>query len=167
MGSYTGTLPEVGAGSVVTDTDIIGEILGALHALVDAGDPYTPAWHATSDPSIGAGTMEGSYRRTGSWGQAAMRIVAAADTTFGSGSYEFTLPPDWNLGGVAQNHNYGTAVVLDTSASFYYVCSIGAVATDANRFRVRPHGQNNLSATSLVTLANGDQIIAFINTQLA
>jgi hypothetical protein len=168
MGSYTGTLPTLAAADVITDSALIGQILPALNALVDSGTPYTPGWFAaTTNPTLGDGTIEGAYRRTGKWGDAAFRITVGSTTTFGTGSYEFELPSGWSLPAGAWNNNQGIGVFFDNSAGTYYVGSLGAVASNANRFRLRPHSQGNLTGTSLFTLQPFDQICARITTELS
>lgn len=166
MGDYSGTLPTPAAGSAVTDTEMIGQILGLLSAIAGPWTPYDPGWFATSDPSIGDGTIEGAYRRTGNYGELVMRIAAGASTTFGSGSYEFQMPTGWNVPAGAWANNHGFAAVFDSSANAYFVGNVGAVLTNANRFRIRPHSLGNLNATNLVTLANQDTIMAHIFAEL-
>lgn len=167
MGDWNDTLPTPSAGSVVTDTDMIGKILPLLDALTSAGTPYNPGWYAaTTNPVIGNGSITGTYRRVGKWGDVALQIIIGSTSTMGSGSYEFELPAGWALPAGAWNNNQGIGNVFDTSASVYYACTIGAVSGNTNRFRLRSHSLGNLNATNLVTLATGDQISARITTEL-
>jgi hypothetical protein len=167
MGSWDDTLPTLAAADVFTDTAVMGKIMPLLTALTAAGTPYTPSWGATSAPNIGAGTIDGTYRRVGKWGDCTARLVGAADTNWGSGGYSFGLPSGWSLASTGNVDLHGWGVVVDVSAVQYYLCSIGVVGGDATKFRVRPHGAGNLSATSLVTLATSDVIVVRVLAELA
>lgn len=168
MGSWTDTLPTgLAAGDGITDSALLGKILPLLTAITDPWTAYVPSWGATSAPSKGSGSIEGLYRRVGKSGECAFRIVGAADTGWGSGSYTFGLPSGWAFQVGAHVNLYGYALVFDSSATQYYIGTIGVVAGDTTKFRIRPNAQGNLSATSLVTLATGDEILAHISTELA
>jgi hypothetical protein len=168
MGSWTDTLPTgLTAGDGITDSALLGKILPLLDALTGAGTAYVPSWGATSAPSIGSGTIDGTYRRVGKWGDCTARIVGAGDTSWGSGAYSFGLPSGWSLATTGNVDLHGWAVVVDFSASQYYLCSVGVVGGDTTKFRVRPHGAGNLSATSLVTLATSDVIVVRVLAELA
>lgn len=167
MGSWNDTLPSAAAGDVVTDTDMIGKILALLAALTDESTPYVPSWGATSAPSIGSGTLDGMYRRVGHWGDATARIVGAADTNWGTGGYSFGLPPTWSLATTGNVDLHGWGVAVDVSAAQYYMGSVGVVGGDSTKFRFRPHGAGNLSATSLFTLTTSDVIVVRILAELA
>lgn len=167
MGSYTGTLPTgLAAGDTITDSELLGEIMPLLGAITDAWTPYVPTWGATSAPAKGSGSIEGLYKRVGKSGDCAFRIVGAADTTWGSGSYTFGLPAGWAFQVGAHVNLYGYGLVFDSSAGQYTIATIGVVAGDTTKFRLRPTGGGNLSATSLVTLATSDEILAHISTEL-
>lgn len=168
MGSFTDTLPTgLAAGDSITDSALVGKIMALLTAITDPWTAYVPTWGATSAPSKGSGTIDGAFRRVGNSGDLAFRIVGAADTGWGSGSYNFSLPSGWAFQVGPHVNLYGYGLVFDSSTGFYHLCSIGVVAGDTTKFRIRPHGAGNLSATSLVTLATGDEILAHISTELA
>lgn len=165
MGYWDSTVPTPVTGSVrVADLDEFADILTAL---TGAWTAYAPAWGATSAPSIGSGTFDGSYARVGKTGMVQMRLVGAADTGWGTGSYSFSLPPAWSLAVGVHVNLYGYAVVVDTSAGFYYPCTVGVVAGDLNKVRVRPSGMGNLNATNLITLATTDEIVIRVATEWA
>lgn len=52
---------------------------------------YTPTWIGGS-PSIGNGTLQGTYRREGDTLYGTIYLLAGSTTTFGSGQWEFSLP---------------------------------------------------------------------------
>ena len=54
---------------------------------------YTPDWTATSNPSIGNGTLTGFWRRIGDSVEIIVNLCPGTTTTFGSGPWVFGLPP--------------------------------------------------------------------------
>lgn len=63
-------------------------------AWVAPGDwvTYTPVWTATSNPSLGNGTLIGRYSLLGKTCHARINLIAGSTTTFGSGEYKYRLP---------------------------------------------------------------------------
>lgn len=54
---------------------------------------YTPVWTASGTaPALGNGTLTGQYYVRGKQVQFHLELVAGSTTTFGTGSYSFTLP---------------------------------------------------------------------------
>lgn len=55
---------------------------------------YTPTWttNSGSQPSIGNGTLRGSYSKVGNLVQAAFIIISGSSTVLGSGIWFFSLP---------------------------------------------------------------------------
>lgn len=54
---------------------------------------FTPTWTAgTSNPSIGNGILEGTYKRVGNTVHVWIMMTAGSTTTFGSGEYKISLP---------------------------------------------------------------------------
>jgi hypothetical protein len=54
---------------------------------------WTPVWTGnTTNPSLGNGTITGSYTRIGRLINATIRLTIGSTTTFGSGNYYFSLP---------------------------------------------------------------------------
>jgi hypothetical protein len=55
--------------------------------------PYQPTWTgATSNPSLGNGSLNGSYTRRGRVVLLSFRLVIGSTTTFGTGEWRFSLP---------------------------------------------------------------------------
>jgi hypothetical protein len=165
MGSWNSTIPGFVVGKLRAAK--LQTLADALTAITGAWTTYAPAWGATSAPSIGSGSVDGLYQRVGTGGKVQIRIIGAADTSWGTGSYSFSLPATWTLAVGAHVNLYGHAVVFDASAGVYYAATVGVVAGDLTKIRVRPHSQGNLSATSLVTLATSDEIVIRVSTELA
>ncbi len=54
---------------------------------------YTPTWTAsTTNPGIGNGTLVGRYQKIGRTVNLHINLTAGSTTTYGSGTYAFTLP---------------------------------------------------------------------------
>lgn len=54
---------------------------------------YTPTWTSTGTaPSIGNGTLSGRHQQIGKTVTFAFNMTAGSTTTFGTGSYRFSLP---------------------------------------------------------------------------
>lgn len=86
---------------------VSGEDLAAakLNAAVGAAwVAYTPVWTATtSPPSIGNGSLVGSWVKIGSTIHVRINLLFGSTTNIGSGTYDFSLPQTAAaaLGGVA------------------------------------------------------------------
>ncbi|MFF7023064.1 hypothetical protein ACFY97_18925 [Streptomyces klenkii] len=54
---------------------------------------YTPSWTATTtNPSLGNGTIAGSYMKVGTTCSVFIKLVIGSTTNRGSGTYKFSLP---------------------------------------------------------------------------
>jgi len=78
---------------------------------------YTPVWTAaTTNPTIGNGTIIGGYRRIGNQVDFWISMTAQSTTTFGSGNYRFSLPVAITSG----EYNFGYDVaILDSGVTWY------------------------------------------------
>ena len=102
------------AGEIPTAAKMNTEIRDAATGIQAGWTAYTPVWNAlTTAPVIGNGTIAGSYYRVGKTVHYRIRIVAGSTTTYGTGTYTFTLPVTPNPVG---NDVIGQAVLLDSSA---------------------------------------------------
>lgn len=78
---------------------------------------YTPAWTASGTaPAIGNGTLTGGYRRIGQQVDFWLEFTAGTTTTFGTGTWRFSLPQisytsEWNYA-----HD---CMVLDSGVAWY------------------------------------------------
>ena len=68
---------------------------------------YTPVWTASTAPSIGNGTLTGSFKRIGKTCFLRVRWAAGSTTTFGTGAWLFSLP--FQAVNVGQAEWYGTS----------------------------------------------------------
>lgn len=73
---------------------------------------WTPVWgSAGTAPTLGNGTLNGRYIRLGNLIIAQAQLAAGTTTTFGTGTYTFTIP----VAGVDNTLMLGIVRILDTS----------------------------------------------------
>lgn len=79
-------------------------------------DTYTPTWGntAVSQPSIGDGSLTGSFAKFGKTVKCKILLVVGASTTFGgAGGFFFSLPSTANF------HLQGSVILLDSGVGYY------------------------------------------------
>lgn len=123
-----------------------------LNALVPTWTSYVPTWGASSAPSLGNGTLTGSYAKVGKLVNVRIALTIGSTTTMGSGRWTFSLP----FAPAAQQCL--AAVSEDASATTRY--GGGAWITPGTGvFAVAMgSGSNGASSTVPFTWANGDQL---------
>lgn len=84
-------------------------------ALVDAAWlSYTPVWTSSGTaPALGNGTITGRYKQNGKTIDLVVKIVFGSTTTFGTGTYSFSIPVTAN----ANVDRTGSAYFRDASAT--------------------------------------------------
>lgn len=99
-----GVLPVTSAADIAINGTYTGQtryntVRGTLEtwngsAWVAPGDwvTYTPVWTATSNPSLGNGTLIGRYSLIGKTCHARINLITGSTTTYGSGEYKYRLP---------------------------------------------------------------------------
>lgn len=71
------------------------------------------AWTATgTDPAIGNGTISASYRRIGTTGFYRGVILMGTTTTYGTGSWEVSLPDGWSASNALGSSGYQTGRLM-------------------------------------------------------
>lgn len=80
---------------------------------------YTPTWGVVSGtaPSIGNGSLTGSYAQFGKLVVGHIRLVAGSTTTYGSGTYTLSLPVAAVSTGLG---TIGTASLVDVGVTGYF-----------------------------------------------
>jgi hypothetical protein len=123
---------------------------------------YTPAWTAvTTNPVLGNGTLTGRYVQIGKWVHLSIDLVMGSTTTYGSGSYSFSLPVN-----ARTSSRIGVPGMLtDSSAGARYML-YGYWAGPSSTMALTYHGVVGANVQSLgisqgtpVTLANTDTMI--------
>lgn len=126
---------------------------------------YTPAWTATGTaPAIGNGTIAGYYSRQDKMVEVHVVVVMGSTTTFGTGTYSFSLPYQ----SVANHQTHGSAYALDSGGTGHYsgVAKVGVSATTASVY----YGSGvatQAGQTVPFTWANGDQLIFTVRYPIA
>jgi len=85
----------------------------------DAWIAYTPVWTAaTTNPSLGNGSLTGTYKQRGKIVDVRINLTTGSTTTYGSGTYRITLPVSAKNSEV--NTIIGNGYVVDASTGFYF-----------------------------------------------
>jgi hypothetical protein len=144
------------AGETVTAALMNTHVRDNFKALGDPWTSYTPVWTAvTTNPTLGNGTLTGTYVQTGKLVIFKIRLAFGSTTTLGSGAYRWTLPVASNFD---INASVGNAVLWDDSATTNFTRV--AAYTLASPARVVCAAQDGtlVSNTVPVTWANADKI---------
>lgn len=130
---------------------------GSLANFGAAWTAYTPAWTSTSTlPALGDGTITGAYLQIGKTVHYRIRLVTGSTSTYGAGTYLFSLPVAASAAASATGSPAGGAIIRDASpVALYhrqaYFNSTTTVALIAEAGTV-------VGPTSPVTFASGDSI---------
>jgi len=121
---------------------------------------YTPSWTAaSSNPSIGNGSLQGWYKVVGKTCFVRGNIVMGSTTTFGSGEWYVSMP-------FTASHADAilmTANLLDNGTAWYNATVNGARAgfnyKSAIQYQVVGGTANDINATSPFTWTNSDRFL--------
>jgi hypothetical protein len=121
----TGPTGETGAtGSPSTVTGPTGPAASDALAWIT----YTPTWTAsTTNPSIGDGTITGRYKQIGKTTFVHIKLSIGSTTTFGSGSWRFSLPVNAYSGDSAVL----PTIFLDNGTGYFQGLSFTSYDNDA------------------------------------
>ena len=118
------------------------------------GTSYTPTWGAaTTNPTIGNGSITGRYDRLGKGVTVSVDLLVGSTTTFGSGQYTFSIP----LQAAAGRDFVGSAWLLDSGTAYL----VGSVLVTAGALSAQVYFHNTataMSPTVPITLASGDRL---------
>lgn len=117
--------------------------------------PYTVTWTGSvSNPAIGNGTLSGRFWSFGKLVGTHIRLLIGSTTTFGSGTWFFTLP----FPASPQFRQYGSAYVLDSGTS-YYAGLVYAVGSDSRQCSIIVHGAAALVGAAVpIAWATNDEL---------
>lgn len=110
---------------------------------------YTPTWSGTGSPALGNGMLAGSYEVRGKFCRISIQLVAGTTTTFGTGTWLFSLPFP------AARMSTGTAECIHTGVSV--AIGVSAAASGGTVLAVATNS-GNVSATVPFTWASTDQL---------
>jgi hypothetical protein len=121
---------------------------------------FTPTWSSSgTQPVIGNGTISGRYTRFSKLVFATWLVIPGSTTTFGTGTYNLTLP----VTAAVQRYTLGVDL-LDTGVQHYAGQGIVDGNVDTAKFSEILAGSNatgptSWAATTPFTFGNGDRII--------
>lgn len=154
-------------GEVVTAALLNQEIRDQITSMLDTWTSYTPTWTAaTTNPSLGNGTIVGRYIKIGRTCTAVIKLTMGSTTTYGSGLYRFGIP----FTSASASIDYlGTARLVATNSWGGHLI-LGAGSNDMNA--AFPTSTGNASSVSMnalapETLANGHVFRGEITYQTA
>lgn len=116
---------------------------------------YTPTWTGSgSNPAIGNGTLRGEYSRNGDVIDLAIELIIGSTTTFGTGTWQFSVPvPPALASGAVQSS--GSAYILDAGTTTY--SGMAQLVNAASIITITlPGGLTSITPTTPMTWATGD-----------
>jgi len=134
-----------------------------------AWDTWVPVWASTgTQPAKGNGVLDGQYVQIGKTVHASLQLIAGSTTTWGTGTYTFTLPVAAKST-PSTARKTGSAYLRDTSAAanghFQGITVIDPALSTSTFYIV--HEPNVISATVPFAWANTDHITAEFTYQAA
>lgn len=149
-------------------TWVVGEVVGAatmnqeirdqFNSMFAAWTTYTPTWTSSTAPSLGNGTLVGRYMKIGRTVFVVIHLTTGSTTTYGSGSYNWSLPFTAASGGAAV---VGNAQLLTSSTRWLGQTVISSGAANCSAFFPPTSTDTRaafFNATTPQTLAAGDQV---------
>ena len=150
----SGTVPVgiVGCGFNNGITDVT---TNSENVIAGPGTAYTPTWTSSGTaPAIGNGTLRGHYSRTGSAIVATIEMIAGSTTTFGTGTWSFSLP----RASAGATVHVGTGYARDDSASGAATGVFCINAAGGTTVVCQATGTGQFSATVPITWAQSDSL---------
>src|SRR5574341_31294 len=134
--------------------DVIDSSGNTTNKVSFVGSSYTPTWTAaTTNPTLGNGTLSGSFDRHDKAVTATGFLEIGSTTTLGTGAYSFALP----LQAVASRDFVGSIWLRDSGTNFRVgtVLVTGGASTAQMYFEA---SATAMSSTVPIALATGDQL---------
>lgn len=122
---------------------------------------WTPVWTAaTTNPSIGDGTLVGKYCVIGNTVHLIIGLVCGSTTTFGSGAWSFSLPFPVKAQTDINQTFIGQVIARDASPAENYLhfCRVTRYAKVINAFFNVSSSSTIITDTSPFTWAESDQL---------
>lgn len=117
---------------------------------------YTPSWTSTGTaPAIGNGTLEGAYQQIGRTVNWRLRFQAGSTSTYGTGTYRWSLPVTAAAGAVVLGQGYAYDASTDAIAVFSGQAS---TSTTVTVLRTGSTGTYAYDKSIPWTWASGDQL---------
>lgn len=139
-------------GEVLTSNEL-NALFEALRYLDGAWDTYTPAWSASSSPSIGNGTITGGYLEMGNQLHVRGYILGGSTTSGGSGQWTFGLPSGVTISNLNQTIQ---AALRDESSNNNYPAF--AIPASTTTLKIGAAAQDWLGNGDVFTFGEDDRI---------
>lgn len=167
MGDFSSSLVTVPTAAQINTAALWTNVWGELNAIDGAWTAYTPTWTSGgSAPALGNGTIVGAYNRVNSWIQLHVLLTIGSTSTFGTGTYRFTLPGGWSL---SNDRIFGVGFAFDSSVTTYFLG--GTVFSTSSTATIRVHNTATSggvpTSASPMTWATGDKFYLNLHGELA
>lgn len=135
--------------------------------------PYTPVWTSSSGaaPSLGNGTLTGTYKRNGGSITARWTLIGGSSTTWGGGQHQISMPFTAATLANSDDHWTGGALATDTGAAYY--AGVSRLYSGSNlAYMLSPTTATGSTptewhATRPFTFGNGDRMSGQIEFEMA
>ncbi len=151
------SVASVAAGSIVDSMVAAGAAIAASKLALPGATPWSPAWTTTGTaPAIGNGSIVGEYTEVGKLVTAFIVLTAGSTTTYGTGTWIFTLPVTSHVA-YTTSSPVGTAILV-RGTNLYTVMAIlgggGVIMVEDTAIATSVVGQGTPA-----TLQSGDTIL--------
>lgn len=158
VGASTSTANEIMLGTTNHTVRVPGTVGGAAFQW----QSYSCTWSSSGGaPAVGNGNLYADYFMIGDIVFYAIRLVIGTTTTFGTGTYTFSLPVDRDSSGFGAASPPATIRLWDSSANKHYIGTSYGSGTTAIAPIFHVDGVSDaqeFSSTVPVTLASGDDV---------
>lgn len=140
------------AGSVLAAAD-----MNAIAALGNTWSAWTPAWTVVTGtaPAKGNGTLTGRYVQAGKLVLFSLDVTMGSTTTFGSGTWQFSLPVNARIAGSSFGF-FGTAHDASSGNDYPFAFQQNSASTIAGRAWSAGAAFQAVNATQPFAWASGD-----------
>lgn len=144
----------------------INELTTDMLPILSIWNVYPPVWSSTLvAPAIVNGSIIGKYTTLGKLGFISIVMNVGSLSTFGTGTYTWSIPPAWTAATNAGNIVIGSARLTHSSVSFLGTAN---VASGASVFTITTHGTtSNVGPTVPFTFASTDQVVVEARMEIA
>lgn len=134
-----------------------------VNEIWDSYVAVTPVWKgSTTDPVLGDGTLVGRVKRSGRCLKIDITLTCGSTTTYGSGSWYFTLPAPF-AAFVAKAQTIGAVRILDSGTQYYVATAV--VAAGSNQIQI--FATQQVTPTHPMTWASGDTLSLSIEFEIS
>ena len=158
--AFTGTptAPTATAGTNTTQLATTAFVTAGINTIGATSTTYTPVWYGAIAPAIGNGTLTGRYFKIQKIVFVEILFSPGSTTTFGTGTYFFSLPVTARAGLFGFMSN-GVARLYDSSTGLATFAQTGFYNADYTKVMVYLEPVGQVGQTTPFTWAQSDEII--------